>query len=125
MKTIQEINTEISTLTKEHSSLSDYIPSEEKLKNKARKRIQMLRKCILFLETNPRAEFVSEMLQETQRKVKIYQDRLKNYESSVPASLVEKIANLKAYYYKEVAPNEKKEIKDAKIQQEIINYLLV
>ena len=124
MKTISEIEKEINYLMAESEGLSDYNPKESKIKEKNRKRISFLRTCIKYLQTNPRLEFVNQMLSEVKYKLSVYDKRLVDWKSSIRQDVMEKIANPNAYYYKTVAPKEKNEIKEAKQQLNTLNYLL-
>jgi len=124
MKTIAEIKTEIATLISDHSKLDDYVGEQYKLKQKARKRIAILKGCMIYLESNPKPEFVLQMQAECNHKIDVFAKRLRLWIESMPQDKIDKIKNPKKYYYKKVAPMEQKEIKDAKKQRETINYIL-
>ena len=77
MKTIAEIKTEIATLISDHSKLDDYVGEQYKLKQKARKRIAILKGCMIYLESNPKPEFVLQMQAECNHKIDVFAKRLR------------------------------------------------
>lgn len=124
MKTKKQIQSEVQKMQSESKFLRLDIPSEEKQLSKNRKMIIFFNKCILYLETNPRQEFVKEMLDELNRKMGIYTKRLIEWKENAPQHILEKIKNPDKYYYTSVAPEEKNEIKKTKLQLRTLKYLL-
>lgn len=124
MKNIPFIKSEITKIQSESKFLKVHILKEEKQLSKNRKMILFLNKCILYLETNPREEFVVSMHDESERKVGIYSRRLSDWKSAAPKHILDHIKNPDKYYYDSIAPDEKNEIKKTKAQLRTLKYLL-
>lgn len=121
MKNQEELLKEISDLQTKYERPDDF--SDKEL-NAARKRITVLRQCIYYLDSDPRPEFIIQMQSEANHRLSVLENRLELWKQSIPADKFEKIKNPRTYYYKEVAPSEQKDMKEAKFHIETLNYLL-
>lgn len=121
MKTKDQINSAISAIQTEHKNPIMF--SDREL-NAARKKIAIMRKCVYYLETDPRREFIVQQLEESNKKISILNKRFEDWKQLQPKEKLDKLKNPKTFYYKEIAPGEEKEIKEVKFQIETLNYLL-
>lgn len=64
MKKIKELKAEVSELRKVRYDKMDY-EAGESLRKKNGKRVSLLNKCIMYLETDPTEEFVKKQIKET------------------------------------------------------------
>lgn len=68
MKTILSLTSEINDIQKECADQKEIADS---YLNKMHKRVRMLLECIIYLESNPRKEFIEQMLDDSQKKLKL------------------------------------------------------
>lgn len=118
MKTISEIELQIKALV-----AAGNIYDNEKNTNKIRKKLSFCRKCILYLESNPRPEFVVQMKNNCKKQLINLDINYSSWTTRMGDKL-EKIKLPRKYYYKEVAADENKRIKTLNGQLRMLNYLL-
>ena len=118
MKTISEIELQIKAFVAAGNNSSD-----EKNTNKIRKQISFCRKCIMYLEYNPRQDFVAQMKYDVSNQIEMLNKKYSGWALTMGIKLY-KIKLPRKYYYKEVAAGEDKRLKTLNSQLRMLNYLL-
>jgi hypothetical protein len=111
MKTIQQVQSEIDALRKEFKTF--FLNTQDKTANKARKRIDLLEKVVIYLESNPTEEFVTKERLRLADKLHAIRAAYDDYLANIDAQ-----ANVPEY----MAKMGGKLIKD---QQKVLTYIMV
>ena len=123
MKTQKQIEEELHLLIdKVEAEKAEMTDREE---NKLRKRITLLRFCQLIFDYPSLSESkLVEMKIECENKIAIYNKRLRSWIEHTSKSDLDKLKSPKEYYYREVAPKEKKELANANSHIKTLEYIL-
>lgn len=111
MITIKEINREIKLIQKEYQGKAQVIPKA------ASRRLQVLRQCILYLETKPTEAFLKQNVIELEKRIKAIKAGFGKWLNHAPTEIMQK-RNPRQVYHNEMG------LKKYRIQLETIKFLL-
>ena len=124
MKTVDQIKKEITEVIKEMKSVSENFDFNEKQRGRETKKLsrklEILKECKMYLETNPRQEFVNEEKERLTRIIALYEssERFDSWKRSILVTLKTTPKNIRAYYLKEMG------VPDLKQSLKTIEYIL-
>lgn len=95
MKTIQEINSDIKEIMAEFN-----YEGESRQAKKARKKLALYKKCIYYLEANPRIDFIHNQIQMVNKNIESIGMGFTGWKQNTPAGEFRSYKNPKAVYHR-------------------------